>query len=63
MGDGMGLGACLVFEAYLLKKPKPREIADALVALGNRPDNHLFWGGSPSFINRMCRKYESAKPL
>lgn len=58
IGDGMGLGDCRVLNVYLKKKPSQTQINEALVALGNRPENNLFWGGSPSFKHRKCTKYE-----
>ncbi len=58
IGDGMGLGQCLVFEAYLQKNPSEHSIRLALLDLGNAPDNSAFWGGHPDVKNRNCKKYE-----
>lgn len=56
IGDGTGIGQCLIFEAYLQKNPSCHAIRMALIDLGNAPDNSTFWGGDVK--DRNCKKYE-----
>ena len=58
-GSGQGIGRCKVFEAYSAKKPGKAAIWKALVSLGNKADNDIFYGGH--LVDRQCSKYEAIK--
>lgn len=58
VGDGSGLGQCAEFERYLALNPSRSGVVQALLALGNRPDYPVFWGGTPDNKTRICGKYD-----
>lgn len=57
MGDGSGIGECTEYTAYKAKNPGEMALKRALVALGNKANYALFWGGSLTLVDRDCKKY------
>jgi len=54
VGDGLGIGRCLPYEAYEAKKPTAKALAQAFEKLGNK----LFWCGNDDRLDRNCAKYK-----
>ncbi len=55
IGSGLGIGSCQEFNDYMDKKPNKGQIDKALVKLGNKAGDLMFWGGT--LKNRSCEKF------
>ena len=56
IGCGQGIGECRVFNDYMAKHPSIEAIFQALIKLGNRYNDPVFWGGKA--VTRKCEKYK-----
>jgi len=55
IGDGKGIGKCKAYEHYVNKGATTGQLNELLVALGNKANYHVFWGGSEL---RECSKFK-----
>ena len=58
VGDGLGLGSCVLFNDYKSKNPSEAGIKKALYQLGCKCCED-FWGGT--LKDRICTKYEEKR--
>ena len=55
IGDGTGIGRCIVYGQYKRSGASTNDIQQLLVRLGNKWDNELFWGGTAT--DRECEYF------
>ncbi len=56
-GSGLGIGSCKEFNAYTLKRPTKHQLDQALIKLGNKAGDDVFWGGD--LRDRRCEKFKA----
>lgn len=59
IGDGSGIGRCIVYSSCKAKGYQERELKTLLIELGNAQDNHIFWPGG--LKDRVCKYYKEKK--
>ena len=56
-GSGLGIGSCEEFNAYAAKNPTKYQLDQALIKLGNKAGDDVFWGGD--LRDRRCEKFKT----
>jgi len=56
VGDGTGIGQCKQYQDYLAKNPSEANLRRALLVLGNKPHDSLFWGAI--LKTRDCERFK-----